>query len=386
MPKIFDREIDRHNSDSIKWNLYDKDILPMWVADMDYASPPGVLQALHSRIEHGVFGYAGDPKELRQVIVNRLIEKYNWQIKAEDIVFTPGVVVGFNIAAHAVTEPEGALLIQPPVYPPFFKTAGYAGLRNLENPLVQDENGVYGIDFSDLEEKISQQTKLFLLCNPHNPVGRVFSREELERIVEICLRNDVIVCSDEIHCDLVYHGFKHLPLASLDPEIAQKTITLMAPSKTYNIAGLDCSFAVIQNKDLRDQYNKAMKGITGNTNMLGITAAIAAYQSGQPWLEDLMIYLEENRNHLKATIERDMPQIRMNSPEGTYLAWLDCRYAGLTENPYDFFLKKALVAFNNGESFGAQGKGFVRMNFGCTKAKLNEALERMKKALDKISG
>lgn len=385
MPKIFDRIIDRRNSDSIKWNLYDNDILPMWVADMDYASPPGVIQALHTRIEHGVFGYAGDPKDLRKVIVGRLAENYNWQIKPEDIVFTPGVVVGFNVAAHAVAEPDGAILIQTPVYPPFFKTGGYAGLRTLENPLIQDEAGTYRIDFTDFEQKIADKTKLFLLCNPHNPVGRVFSREELERVAEVCLNHNVTICSDEIHCDLVYKGYAHIPLASLNPETAQNTITLMAPSKTYNIAGLDCSYAVIQNKALREQYIAAMKGITGNTNMLGITAALAAYQSGQPWLEDLMIYLEDNRNYLKETLEREIPQIKMSMPEGTYLAWLDCRYAGLNENPYDFFLKKALVAFNNGEAFGTQGKGFVRMNFGCTKAMLNEALERMKNALVKIT-
>lgn len=385
MPKNFDQVIDRRNSDSIKWNLYDNDILPMWVADMDFVSPPGVMQALHSRIEHGVFGYSGDPKEFRTLVVNRLAEKYAWIIKPEDIVFTPGVVVGFNIAAHAVADNEGAVLIQPPVYPPFFKAAGYAGLTTLDNPLIQDENGTYGIDFEDFEQKAALNTRLFLLCNPHNPVGRVFSQGELEQMAEICLKNNVVVCSDEIHCDLVYNGYTHIPLASINPEIAQQTITLMAPSKTYNIAGLDCSFAIIQNKDLRDQYIKAMRGITGNINMLGITAAMAAYQSGQPWLEDLLIYLEGNRDFLKNTLEREMPQIRMINPEGTYLAWLDCRYAGLIENPYDFFLKKALIAFNNGESFGIQGKGFVRMNFGCTRAMLNEALERMKTALEKIS-
>ncbi len=282
MPKNFDRSIERRNSDSIKWNLYEADVLPMWVADMDFASPPPVIQALQTRVEHGVFGYAGDPVELRKVIVNRFAERYLWFIKPEDIVFTPGVVVGFNIAAHAIAVPDGEILIQPPVYPPFFKTGLYAGLKTLENPLVQDETGYYGIDFEDFEKKISENTRLFLLCNPHNPVGRVFHREELERMAEICLRKNVLICSDEIHGDLIFAGNKHIPMGSINPDIAQKTITLMAPSKTFNIAGLDCSFAIIQNKDLREQYIKAMKGITGNTNMLGITAALAAYQSGNP--------------------------------------------------------------------------------------------------------
>jgi len=381
MPKNFDRVIDRRNSDSIKWNLYDSDVLPMWVADMDYSAPPSVIQALQNRVEHGVFGYAGDPSELRKVIVKRFADKYQWTIMPDDIVFTPGVVVGFNIAAHSVAQPDGEIVIQPPVYPPFFKTGSCAGLKTVENPLVQDETGRYRIDFENLEQKVTDNTRLFLLCNPQNPVGRVFQKTELERMAEICLRKDVLICSDEIHGDLVFQGNQHVPLGSLNPDIAKRTITLMAPSKTFNIAGLDCSFAVIPDKDVRERYIKAMKGITGNTNMLGITAALAAYQGGNPWLEDLMIYLQENRDILKKTLDREMPEIRMVSPEGTYLAWLDCRHAGIKENPYDFFLKKARIAFNNGDAFGTGGKGFVRMNFGCTRSTLNEALERMKYAL-----
>jgi cystathionine beta-lyase len=242
------------------------------------------------------------------------------------------------------------------------------------------------VDYEDFERKISANTRMFLLCNPHNPVGRVFRRDELERMAEICLRHNVLICSDEIHGDLIFQGNQHIPLGSISPEIARKTITLMAPSKTFNIAGLDCSFAVIPDKEVREQYLKAMKGITGNTNMLGITAAIAAYQSGTPWLEDLMIYLQENRDHLKRTLAAEMPGIKMVSPEGTYLAWLDCRQAGLTESPYDFFLKNARIAFNNGDMFGTGGKGFVRMNFGCTRSTLNEALNRMKSALEKLKG
>lgn len=383
MPKLFDRIIDRRNSDSIKWNLYDDDVLPMWVADMDFAAPVPVIQALKERVEHGVFGYAGDPKELRKVIVSRFDELYQWAIKPDDIVFTPGVVVGFNIAGHSVAVPEGEVLIQPPVYPPFFKTAGFAGMKTAENPLIQNEDGSYGINFGDFEEKVNKKTRMFLLCNPHNPVGRVFHRDELERMAEICLRNNVLICSDEIHGDLVFQGNRHIPLGSLNPEIADRTITLMAPSKTFNIAGLDCSFAVIPNKEIRENYISAMKGITGNTNMLGISAALAAYQNGTPWLEDLMIYLKENRDYLKTTLDREIPEIKMTVPEGTYLAWLDCRNAGLPDTPYDFFLRKAKVAFNSGESFGTGGKGFVRLNFGCTRATLNEALDRMKKALGK---
>jgi cystathionine beta-lyase len=227
---------------------------------------------------------------------------------------------------------------------------------------------------------------MFLLCNPHNPVGRVFHKDELERMAEICLRKNIPICSDEIHCDLVFQGNQHTPLASISSEIANHTITLMAPSKTFNIAGLDCSFAVIQNKELREKYQQTTRGITGGVNLLGATAALAAYQHGVGWLVELMAYLQENRDHLKATVDREMPQIRMQVPEGTYLAWLDCRYAGLPESPYDFFLKKAKIAFNKGDSFGTGGKGFVRMNFACTRTTLNEALDRMKSAIEKNIG
>lgn len=386
MSKNFERYIDRRNSDCIKWNLYDADVLPMWVADMDYSAPPAVIQALHDRVNHGVFGYAGDPIALRKVIVNRLAEKYQWDIKPEDIVFTPGVVVGFNIAVQAVATPNGSILIQPPVYPPFLKSPEYAGLSIQENELIQNENGSYEIDFADFERKITKNTRLFLLCNPHNPVGRVFSKSELEKMGEICLRNNVPICSDEIHGDLIFSGNQHIPLAALNPEIANNTITLMAPSKTFNIAGLDCSFAIIQNKDLREKYQQTTRGITGGVNLLGVTAALAAYQNGASWLDDLMIYLQGNRDFLKATLDREIPQIRMAIPEGTYLAWLDCRQAGLTESPYDFFLKKAKIAFNKGDYFGTGGKGFVRMNFGCTRATLNDAIDRMKSALQNLSG
>ena len=205
-------------------------------------------------------------------------------------------------------------------------------------------------------------------------------------MAEICLKKNVPICSDEIHCDLVFPGYQHIPLASLNQEIAQNTITLMAPSKTFNIAGLDCSFAVIQSKDLREKYQNATRGITGGVNLLGVAAALAAFQSGKPWLEDLMIYLQGNRDYLKEKIDREMPQIRMTVPEGTYLAWLDCRLAGLPENSYDFFLKNAKIAFFKGETFGTGGEDFVRMNFGCTRTNLDEAINRMKSALQMVSG
>jgi cysteine-S-conjugate beta-lyase len=384
MRKNFDQFIDRRNSDCIKWNLYDEDVLPMWVADMDYSAPPAVLQALHDRVNHGVFGYAGDPIVLRKVIVNRLADLYQWDIKPEDIVFTPGVVVGFNIAVQAVAVPNGSIVIQTPVYPPFLKTHEYAGLSLKENPLVQNKDGNYEIDFADFEQKITSGSNMFLLCNPHNPVGRVFRKSELEKMAEVCLRKNVPICSDEIHGDLIFSGNQHIPIAALDSEIAQNTITLMAPSKTFNIAGLDCSFAVIQNKELRERYQQTTRGITGGVNLLGATAALAAYQNGSEWLNDLMVYLQGNRDFLKETLDREMPQIRMNVPEGTYLAWLDCRQANLPETPYDFFLKKAKIAFNKGDYFGTGGEGFVRLNFGCTRDVLIDALVRMKSAMQQI--
>lgn len=381
MENNFEEIIDRCATESIKWHYFDTDVLPMWVADMDFLSPKPVIQALQRRVDHGIFGYAGDPKALRRVIVERLARLYGWKVTPEAIVFLPGVVVGFNLACHAFAEPGQAALIQTPVYPPFLGAPRHAGLHCQEMELTREEDGSYSIDFTAFEAAITDETRLFILCNPHNPVGRVFRREELQGMADICARHDLVIVSDEIHCDLVFSGHAHLPIAALSPEIGRRTVTLMAPSKTFNIAGLDCAYAVIEDPDLRRQFQLARRGMVGGPNVLGLTAGLAAYQDGQPWLDELVVYLEANRDLLVETVRATLPRVEVWSPEGTYLAWLDCRQLGLLPSPCEFFIKKGRVAFNDGASFGKGGEGFVRLNFGCPRSMLEDGLERMSRAI-----
>jgi len=377
----FDRLIDRRHSDSVKWHYYGDDVLPMWVADMDFLSPEPAIRALRERVEHGVFGYGTDLPELRQVLVDRLADLYGWRVLPRDLVFLPGVITGFNLACRAVTAPGDGMLVQTPIYPPILRVPGNVGLTCDEMELTRQPDGYYTIDFDLFEKTITGRTRIFVLCNPHNPVGRAFQRQELERMAEICLRHNVVICSDEIHCDLLFRGVQHIPIASLDAEIANHTITLIAPSKTFNIAGLQCSVAIIQNADLRKKFKAARVDLVNEVNILGLVAALAAYREGQEWLDELLVYLEANRDLLVQYVSEQMPGIRMGKPEATYLAWLDCRQAGIPGNPHKFFLEQAKVAVNDGVTFGRGGEGFIRLNFGCPRSTLLEALDKMRAAL-----
>jgi cystathionine beta-lyase len=395
----FDSLPDRRKTDSIKWDYYPEDVLPLWVADMDFVSPEPVLRALHERVAHGVFGYPGNiaqrdgqPSGLAEIVIQRLAERYGWQVQADELVFIPGVVAGFHMACHALAahpvpgqSSSGGVLIQTPVYPPFLGAAEVAGMTRQEMELTRNPDGSYTIDWEAFEAAFTPETRMFLLCNPHNPVGRVFRKDELERMAEICLRHGVIICSDEIHCDLLFSGQRHIPIASLSPEIGRSTITLIAPSKTYNIAGLGCSIAIIQSESLRRRFRQAHKGLVHGVNVLGWVAGEAAYREGQEWLDQLLIYLEGNRDCLYDFVQNELPGVQMAKPEGTYLAWLDCREAGIDSDPYEFFLQQAKVALNSGKTFGRGGEGFVRLNFGCPRGMLLEALERMKAALAPLS-
>lgn len=380
----FDCIIDRRATESIKWQLYGEDVLPMWVADMDFAAPEPVIAALRARVEHGVFGYEAHPASLVEMIVARLQQLYGWTVAPEAVVFLPGVVTAFNLAAQAFIDPGDGLLIQTPVYPPFLGTAGTASAVTHSMELTRNADGHYSVDYDLFARTITERTRMFLLCNPHNPVGRVFREDELTRMAELCLRHNLLICSDEIHCDLIFNGYRHIPIAALAPEIAARTITLMAPSKTFNIAGLHCSFAVIPDAEVRQRYLAARRGIVDSVNLLGYTAALAAYQEGQPWLEAALRYLEANRDFVVAFVEQSMPGVGVASPEGTYLAWLDCRAAGIPGNAHAFFLKEARVAVNDGATFGTGGEGFVRLNFGCPRTLLEEGLERMRSALNAL--
>jgi cystathionine beta-lyase len=379
----FDRVIERRSTASNKWRKYPADVLPLWVADMDFASPEPVVRALRERVEHGVFGYGFEEPEFAQVFVDRLQKRYGWTVSPEAVVMIAGVIPGFNVACHALTKPGDGLLMQVPVYPPILRSPGNHELTRDEVPLARDRDGRYAVDLDAFRGAIHARTRAFLLCNPHNPVGRVFTRDELMGMARICLERDLPIIADEIHCDLLYQGQRHVPMASLGPEIERRTITLMAPSKTFNLAGLKVSVAVIPNASLRERFLAARGDyVQAQVNVLGYAAAFAAYRDGDAWLGELMRYLEANRDYLADYVRRHLPGVTMTPPEGTYLAWLDCRNAGpAAADPFTFFLERAKVAFNDGALFGRGGQGFVRLNFGSPRSILTEGLERMRRAL-----
>ena len=380
----FDQPVERAGSDSSKWRVYGAEAIPMWVADMDFRSPEPVLEAIHKRVDHGVFCYGGESQRLQEVICERMAQLHGWQIKPEDIVLLPGLVCGLNVVSRAIGKAGDGVLVSTPVYPPFL-TAPVNQDRTLQTAsLARTDDGKtmhYAMDFDAFARAIDTTTELFILCNPHNPVGRAYTKAELEGIAEICTRHDMVICSDEIHCDLLLGDTKHFPIAALDPAVAERTITLVAPSKTFNVPGLGCSAAIIPNADLRAKVNKAASGIVPHVNVLGIAAAIAAYTECQDWLDGLLAYLTANRDFAVNFITEHLPNIKVTVPEATYLAWLDCREADIEGTPYDFFLKEAKVALNDGARFGEEGKNFVRLNFGTTRALLAEGLNRMRHAM-----
>lgn len=381
----FAQVIPRVNTDSIKWQKYGTEVLPLWVADMDFQSPPAVLAALQQRVAHGVFGYGGAQTQLSEEICARLTRLYHWSVTPEDILFLPGLVSGLNVVCRAIGQPGDEVLVQTPVYPPFLSAPGNQARQLKTIPLVATHSSAntlhYELDLTAFAAAFSPQSALFLLCQPHNPVGRLFSRDELMQLAEQCLQHNTVICSDEIHCDLLLDGRQHIPMACLGPEIAQRCITLMAPSKTFNIAGLGCSFAVVQNPELRRQMQQAMAGILPEINLLGLTAALAAYQHGETWLQALLSYLAQNRDFVVEFVQQQLPGIKVTVPEATYLSWLDCRdVLADTANPQQFLLQQAKVALNDGASFGPGGAGFVRLNFGCSHVILEQALQRIQQA------
>ena len=380
----FDEHIDRTRTNCAKWTWFGEGVLPMWVADMDFRSPPAIMEALHKRVETGVFGYGVCPDGLREVIVERLQRLYHWTVQPEELIFLPGVVSGIHVTCETVGQAGDGVLMTTPVYHPFLDVPLFHR-RFVQTPeLIRVENGQdinYEIDFDAFEATITGQTSVFVLCNPHNPIGRVFTRDELARMAEICLKHDVIICSDELHCDLLFDDHQHIPTASLSPEIAANTIALFGASKAFNIPGLKLGFAVIQNPDLYQRFEKWSHTVSG-VNVLGYPAMQAAYEHGQAWLDDLLAYLQANRDHAVDYIKTHLPQIGTTTPEGTYLLWLDCRNAGIEGNPHEFFLEQAKVAVNDGGAFGRGGEGFVRLNFGCPRAQLTQSLDQMRMALE----
>ena len=367
---LFDHPPLRGGTDSLKWAKYaGRDILPLWVADMDFAAPPAVLEALHGRVDQGVFGYAVTPPSLIEAVCTHLQDAFDWQIEADWLVWLPGLVTGLNVACRAV---DGDVLTATPIYPPFLSAPHFSGRQLQRAPLALTEAG-WAWDKTALNRALTASSRLFLLCHPHNPVGRCWSRQELLDLADFAERNDLIVCSDEIHCGLILDtDKKHIPFASLSPEVARRSITLMAPSKTFNVPGLGCAFAVIPDAGLRRQFEKAMHGIVPHVNLLGYTACEAAYRFGQPWQQEMLNYLRQNRDRLQAAVNAH-PDIKMQSVEATYLAWLDVRGLNLADPTAQF--EAHGLGLSDGRDFAAPG--WLRLNFACSREVLDEAISRL---------
>lgn len=382
----FDEAIDRRSPLSVKWSMYGADVLPLWVADMDFRAPDEVIAAIKTRADHGIFGYQFDAPGLREVLAARYCDRYNLKITGDSILFLPGIVTGLNLVTKAFHHPGEGVLMLTPIYPPFLSAPVNSGKVVQSAALAVTREGQrlrYEIDFDRLEAAITPDTRMFLLCNPHNPVGRVYTRAELEQLADFCLRHHLLIVADEIHCDLLHPGAEHIAIASLSPEVSARTITLSAPSKAFNIPGLACAFAVIEDPALLRTFRETAYQSGAFVNTVGYAAAEAAYRYGQTWLDELLAYLTINRDTLVRFIEERLPNVRVTVPEGTYLAWLDCRDLNLPTSAYQYFLREAKVAFNAGETFGAGGEGFVRLNYGCTRQTLLDALDRMHESLSK---
>ena len=381
----FDRVPNRRNPNVLnKWTWYPKDVLPMWVADMDFPAPKPILDALHKVVDHGVLGYELPSPALQETVAARMNHLYGWKVKPESVVTVTGIVSGFNVAARAFGSPKKGYLVQSPVYNEFHEVKNNMRIPQFDAPLVKSVQGNilhYEID-GDVFRKQVKKAGMFLLCNPHNPLGMIFSRKDLLRMAEICVENKVLIVSDEIHSELLLDDNQFTPLAKLSSEIAKQTITLIAPSKTFNVPGLFCGFAIITNTELRERYVKMVESLRLHVSSLGLHAAQVAF-SGQcdGWLRALRGYLKDNRDFLVDYVSETMPGVRITIPEATYLAWLDFTQLNLKSSPYEFFLKKAKVALSDGAIFGEVGKGHVRLNFGTSRRILTQGLERMRKAL-----
>lgn len=371
----FNQWIDRRHSDSLKWHKYgDRDVLPLWVADSDFRSPPSVIEAIKQRAEHGVFGYGATPTGLIDITLSRLAQRYNWQIEPDWIVLLPGVVCGLNLSVRAFTEVGESTVSPTPIYPPFRGAAKLADRAQVNLPLrLQDDRWVMDLDDSAMQGN----ERLLMLCNPQNPGGTVYRRDELEAQLAFAQQHDLIVCSDEIHCDLLLSpGAQHIPFAALSEDAAQRSITLLSPSKTFNIAGLGASLAIIPNPELRARFKRVREGIVPGVDILALVAAEAAWRDGDAWLAAQLDYLRANRDWLVTQVNA-LPELQMAAPEATYLGWIDASKLDVA-SPMDYFEQHGL-GFSPGHDFGDDN--FVRFNFGCTRATLEQAVARLQKAV-----
>lgn len=381
----FDELIDRTNTNCIKYDARSSffgkaDVLPLWVADMDFRTPDFIVEAIKKRAEMEIFGYTFRGEGYNQSIVKWLKRRHNWEIKPEWITFSPGVVAGLTLAIEALSKPGDGVIIQPPVYFPFFDSVKGTGRELIENPL-RLENGRYYFDLEDLKNKITPSTRLLLISNPHNPGGMAWSENELRELAQVCIQNKVLIISDEIHSDLVFEGHRHTPLAGISEEIAQNCVICMSPSKTFNTAGLTTSYLVIPNKRYWVAYERVMRlPHLHMGNIFGNVALEAAYTQGDEWLGQLIHYLQGNYTFLEEFFKKNMPGVKVMRPDATYLIWVDFSSYGLSDEALNQVLIEAGVGLNRGVQFGKQGKGFMRINIGCPRSVLQEALVRIQKA------
>jgi cysteine-S-conjugate beta-lyase len=386
----FDEEVSRKGTDCVKYDLRKEtygteDVIPMWVADMDIKTPDFIINALRKRLDHELMGYSFRSADYFRSISSWLLARHNWEIEDEWICFCPGIVPALNLCTLAFTRPGDTIIVQPPVYTPFFSAVENHG-RNLLCNQLTEVNGNYIMDLNSLKDSITPTTRMIIISNPHNPVGRSWTPDELTNLAEICLKNNILILSDEIHCDLVLPGFRHTPVAKLSRSISEITVTCIAPSKTFNLAGLSTSSVIITNPVLRKYFNSKIDHLhIGNGNIFGNVASIAAYSYGNEWLLDLMVYLNRNVNYVTDFCRTNIPEIKPIKPEATYMIWLDCRQLAMTaEELQNFFVCKAKVGMNEGSIFGPGGEGFMRMNIGTTYKQVVKAMEQIKKAVSSL--
>lgn len=386
----FDEIINREQTNCVKYDLREmffgtENVIPMWVADMDFRTPDFVVDAIKERLGHEILGYSIRGNGFNDAIIDWMKKRHNWAVNKQWISFSPGVVPALNMLVLAFTKPGDKILVQPPVYFPFFMAIENNGRQKIENPLKL-ENGRLCMDFQDLKKK-AKGAKMIFISHPHNPGGSVWTKDELAQLAEICIENNVLMVSDEIHSDLLFEGCQHIPLASLSDDIAMQTITCNAPSKTFNLAGLATSYLIIPNKILMDRYNKMLNDELhiNMGNLFGSIALKAAYQHGEEWLGVLLKYVWGNIRFVDDYLKRHIPQIKAIIPESTYMIWLDCRELGLAGDELkDFFVKKAKVGFNDGRVFGTGGEGFMRMNVACPRVVVEKAMEQIGEAMNLI--
>jgi len=386
----FDEPAGREGTDCIKYDRREetfgvKDIIPMWVADMDFNTPDFVVESLQKRLEHQIYGYSFRSSEYFQSMISWIKTRHNWTVEKEWISFSPGIVPALNFCTLAFTQAGDNIIVQPPVYFPFFSAAESHGRNLIYNRLTESE-GKWNMDYNSLIAGIDSKTKMIIISNPHNPVGRVWTPEELNNLADICLKNNILIISDEIHCDLVLPGFTHTPMASLSEKIAENTVTLIAPSKTFNLAGLSTSSVIIKNPVLRKSFNRIVDNLhVGNGNIFGNTASIAAYANGHKWLDALLDYIDNNIEFVKDYCGKMIPEIIPVQPEATYMIWLDCRRFGMSgKDLQNFFVHKAGVGMNEGSTFGPGGEGFMRMNIGTTHQTVMKAMEQIERAVASV--